>query len=109
VATLTEAEVQELRADIGDYKAPLILPQGALQRAWDRAGDKPLRARVYALLAIIAKFTVDRDPRLPQYKELLEAWQDLSGFKRGEIETGVIDLGLTLDPDEYEGNYYDEA
>ncbi len=107
MATLTEAEVMELRGDIGDYKAPLILPLGVLQRAWDRAGDKPLRARVYALMSIVAKFTVDRDPRLSDYRELLTTWQDMAGMKRGEIESGVIDLGLTLDPDEYEGNYYD--
>lgn len=108
MATLTEAETQELRGDIGDYKAPLILQAGALQRAWDKAGDKPLRSRVYALMMIVAKFTVDRDPRLPQYRDLLKDWQQLSGFSRGEIEAGVIDLELTLDPDTEEGNFYDE-
>lgn len=93
----TEQQVQDLRADIGDYKAPLILPIGRINRAWERAGGDENKSRVYALMAIVAKFTTDRDPRLPQYKELLEMWQDQAGMKRGKLESGVIDLGLTID------------
>ena len=97
MTTLTTAETQSLRADIGDYAAPLILSNAQLQTAWDRADSSSASARVYALFHIVSRFTRDRDPRLKDYQALLELWQKQANMTAGQIETGVIDLDLIED------------
>ena len=97
MAEMTSSQIQALRGDIGDYTFPLILSTAQLQTCWDRAVSKEPAARVYALFTIVARFTRDRDPRLKDYQALLETWQAQANMTSGEMEVGIIDLGLIDD------------
>lgn len=104
---LTSDQQADIRADLGGETK---FTNAQLDRLFDRANGDYNVTVVYALRQLLADVKrdavytvgldgVNKDKRFQNIKDLLTLWEDIAGTQGGELESGVMSLGLDMTSD----------